>query len=65
MLDTNLKTGFKEGVVTNFRAEAKLIKKQLVITGTIAILISVGLSGCNENEKDENEASPDFIMYPI
>lgn len=32
---------------------AKVMKKQLVILGIIAILVSVGLSGCNEKKRSQ------------
>ena len=37
------------------------MKKQLVIVGIVAVLISVGLSGCNENSNTSNTEKNRFI----
>jgi PKD repeat protein len=39
------------------------MKKQLVTIGIIALFVSVGLSGCNE-QSPTNEKTPDLTQYP-
>ena len=44
------------------------MKKQLVIIGIIALLVCVGLSGCNENTNNEEETEApkgNFIVSPV
>jgi hypothetical protein len=45
---------FKEEVITHCKKGAKVMKKQLVIIGIIALLVSVGLSGCTSQTPKEN-----------
>jgi hypothetical protein len=39
----------KKDLLQNNRVEAKVMKKQLAIIGIIALLVCVGLSGCQES----------------
>jgi len=39
------------------------MKKQLVIIGLVILLLVVGLSGCNENKKNEKDNANDFDLF--
>ncbi len=41
-------------MLQNKRVEAKVMKKQLVILGIIALFVSIGLSGCTNNKDNKD-----------
>jgi hypothetical protein len=41
----------KEDLLQYYKAEAKTMKKQLVIVGIVALLVCVGLSGCTNQQQ--------------
>jgi rhodanese-related sulfurtransferase len=48
----------RKELLQNYGVEAKIINKQLVILGIVALLVSVGLSGCNSTEQTHNNQTP-------
>jgi hypothetical protein len=43
----------KKELLQNYNKEAKVLKKQLVLLGIVAILVTVGLSGCTKQTEEE------------
>jgi hypothetical protein len=51
----------KKKLLQNNRVEVSIMKKQLVIIGIVAILVCVGLSGCNEVSNTLNPEEKKFV----